>query len=192
MVKSRLGRASGLQATGPLTRRMNVKASPTQRVALADAVFIAYEAGWSGSARQRSKRPAMRLKIGGFRARGVRKMGVSGPTWDALLTKGLIAADGTLTKAGVEVGVEDFKERNGDKHPGVLAEENAGKRMSARRDKEEKVARAKRLLRGLKISEKRQGSIRLADHINENGLSLNALWLDDLIALGEGIQKLRN
>jgi hypothetical protein len=140
--------------------------------------------------RQRSKRPAMRLKTG-MRARGIRKMGVSGSTWDALRAKGLMTVDGVLTKAGVEVGVEDFKERNEGKHPGDLAEEKAGKRLAEHREKQEKVQRAKHLLRGLKLASKRGGSIKLADHINENGLDLRDLWLDDLIALGVCIENVR-
>ena len=167
---------------------MTVKVSPTQRIALADAVFVAYVGGWTGSMRQTSKTPQVRL--GSYR-RQRRALAVTGPTWDSLLTKNLIDVDGFLGKEAVEVGVQEYKDRHDGKHPGDVAREQAEAKVIKRQEEEAKVKRAKHLLRGLKLSTKRNNKILLADHITKNGLDMNSLWLDDLVSIGEGIEKLR-
>jgi hypothetical protein len=108
---------------------------------------------------------------------------------DEILSGGL-APGTTVTVSGLP---RRFGTADALMHEAVadLAEEKAGKRLAEHREKQEKVQRAKHLLRGLKLASKRGGSIKLADHINENGLDLRDLWLDDLIALGVCIENVR-
>lgn len=158
----------------------------TMKFALADAVYAAYKRGWNGEMRQRSKRPSARLTFGRRR----RPYTVGGQTWDALLARDLIKPDGTLTAEGVKVGEEEFTRRNDGRSANRAAEEERGKEQQEAQALQDKVNRAKHLFRGLKVTSGDGRGRNVSDRISTNGYSGN-LWIDDLLSIGEGIEKLR-
>lgn len=164
------------------------KATRTQAKALADAVKAAYDAGWEGSLRKASSRPSLRTY----------RSGISEPTRLAMEAKGLIewtekpARCFVLTAAGVAIGKEFYEERHGVSAE-TAAEGARRKKQAEEQVRVEKHRKAQRLFRGLNTAERRgaksksmSSRIKAAGPVNEVRLNM-----DDLIALGEGIEKLR-
>jgi hypothetical protein len=180
-----------------------IKASPNQAYALSLAVYGAYRAGWNGEIRKRSTRPFLKPSERFFRdrsdsgamMRGPRTRGggflVSPQTFQSLVTKGFVdGGTGKLTMPGIIAGEERY-----EKDHGRTAEQGASAHMLEDQAKEQaiqdKITRAKHLFRGLKVSRKVGGSRKVSDSIGRNGLPNNFFWLDDLISVGEEIEKLR-
>jgi hypothetical protein len=180
-----------------------LRASPNQAYALSLAVYGAYRAGWNGDVRKRSTRPYLKPSERFFRdrsdsgamMRGPRVRGggflISPQTFQSLVAKGLVdGGTGKLTKKGILAGEERY-----EKDHGRTAEQGADAHMLEDQAKEQavqdKIARAKHLFRGFKVTRKVDGSKKVSDAIARNGLPNNYFWLDDLIAVGEEIEKLR-
>lgn len=164
------------------------KATRTQAKALADAVKAAYDAGWEGSLRKTASRPSLRSY----------RSGITEPTRLAMEAKGLIEWTEkpvrcfVLTSAGVAIGKEFYEERYG-----VSAEQAAeGVRRKKQADEQaqlDKHRKAQRLFRGLNTAERRGAKSKsMSSRIKSAGPNNEVrLSMDDLIALGEGIEKLR-
>jgi hypothetical protein len=161
------------------------KVTDTQAQCLADSVRIAYRAGWRGN---------LRSKTAPQLAWGAR------PTAKALLAKGLVSLrDGyslrraKLTKLGVAVGEAEFKERYG-----VTSKEQADADAKAKQkedqERQDRIDRVKHLFRGLSLASTAgyHGKKKtMAAHIDYQGGGSIRMDLDDLLVLGEQIEKLR-
>lgn len=185
-----------------MSKTKPAEATPNQAYALSLAVYAAYRAGWNGDIRKRSTRPSLRPGQRWFKERGGGQM-MPGPnyskagylithqTFQALVSKRFVdGANGRLTMEGIVVAEEKFEDLHGR-----TAEQAANAHMLEAQEKEQqiqdKIARAKHLFRGFKISRSFSGSKKIADQITRNGLPPNLFFLDDLITFGEEIEKLR-
>lgn len=177
--------------------------SPNQGYALSLAVYRAYRSGWNGDFRRRSTRPFLkpserfvREQSGsGAMVRGSRHQGggflVTPQTFQSLVAKGLVqGGTGALTKEGIIAGEERYEKDNGR-----TANQGSDAHMLEAQAKEQaiqdKIDRAKHLFRGFTVTRKVGGSKKVSDSIGRNGLPNNFFWLDDLISVGEEIEKLR-
>ncbi|HXU00042.1 MAG TPA: hypothetical protein VN903_03575 [Polyangia bacterium] len=162
----------------------------TQKSVLAQAVFVAYRKGWNGKL---GSEYAPTLPEGTFS-----RVGVPLGTREACERRGLVEAvprspsstsyTWRLTKLGIEVGDAYYEKKHGEtaKKAGrvVIDQEKARRKAHADRKK-----RAKHLFRGLHRERGAKGKRTIAAAIDESGeVRLN---LDDLLVLGEEIEKLR-
>ena len=164
------------------------KPSTAQADYLADAVGRAYQAGWKGSLRERTApmiaRWASRPTRVSLRAKGLLEM------TDGARARGSLL----LTKHGVEAGEAAYEETRGG-----TAKEGADKAIRLRQEREQaeqdRKDRIKHLFRGLYL--KRQAGYgakskkgrSVAAHV-EHSSSIQ-MHVEDLLELGEGIEKLR-
>lgn len=166
-----------------------VKATRTQAKVLGDAVKAAYDRGWEGSLRKAGTRPRLETTYRG---------GVTEPTRLAMESKGLVEwtekprRGFVLTATGVALGEEFYADRHGVS-PKKAAEDVRRKKQQDEQARLDRIDRAKNLFRGLKTSEKRGArSASMSARIDAGGnMGEVRLSIDDLIALGEGIEKLR-
>lgn len=164
------------------------KPSSSQAHLLAEAVLIAYKAGWKGSMREK-----IRPSLPGW---------ATLPTISSLRSKGLVEpavegkrrSIGKLTIHGVAAGEETYKETYN-----ISAEDQADKAAKERQkidqDAQDRKDKVKRLFRGLYVDRQASYSAKgkkgrsIAAHIDRSSsIQMN---IDDLIVLGEGIEKLR-
>jgi hypothetical protein len=161
--------------------------SPSQADLLGEAVLTAYKAGWKGSIREKK---APRLPRWATR-----------PTTSSLRSKGLVQerregeypVEKRLTKYGIAAGEENYKSRFG-----ISAKEQADRAAKAKQEaaqkEQDRKERIKHLFRGLHVSRKVYGKSgkkarSVVAHLeNSSSIHLNS---DDLLTLGEEIEKLR-
>jgi hypothetical protein len=164
----------------------------TQAMALGDAVAAAYRRGWDGKV---GGKAAPQLPVGAWNYKGV-PLGTRRACQRKMLVKVEENPRGggrlwVLTEAGVAAGLADYAARNDGAHPKVAAKEARAKEAAKKRDRAAKVKKAKHLFRGLRRSRTAEnGSKAVSAAITENGEV--RLSLDDLLVLGEGVEKLRN
>lgn len=162
--------------------------SPTQAMVLGDAVMAAYRRGWDGKLPSEVRATPPVLAGGNWN-----RVGVPEGTVRACQRKMLVKQDEKwwrLTPSGVAAGIADYAARNGGAHPGDVAKREREEQAAKKKAREDKVKYAKRLFRGLHRSRTTEdGKRTIGAAITENGEV--KLSLDDLIVLGEGIEKLR-
>jgi hypothetical protein len=174
------------------TRTEYVPGKPTrsQSDLLGEAVLMAYKAGWKGSIREK-----VSPRLPGW---------ATMPTTNSLRSKGLVEprAEGEypvekrLTKYGIAAGEENYKLRFG-----LSAKEQADRaakeKQKIAQDAQDRKDKVKHLFRGMHISRgagfnaKKKGKRgrSIAAHIDRSSsIQMN---IDDLIVLGEQIEKLR-
>jgi hypothetical protein len=165
------------------------KPSSSQAHLLAEAVLIAYKAGWKGSMRENA-----RPSLPGW---------ATLPTISSLRSKGLVepAEDGKrrggykkLTIHGVAAGEATYKATYGISAEDQ-AEKNAKERQKVEQDAQDRKDRVKHLFRGLHVDRQASYSAKgkkgrsIAAHIDRSSsIQMN---IDDLLVLGEEIEKLR-
>lgn len=161
------------------------KPSPAQADLMCQALVDAYAAGWKGRFRENT---APRI------ARWVPR-----PTKVSMRSKGLLEMVGSkrdahlLTKEAIVVVEQLYKERTGQ-WAELVAEERRQRKQKEDQARQDRVDRAKHLFRGLSIKRGFRGastkrSRMMVTHIDHGGEV--RLRLEDLLELGEQIEKLR-
>jgi len=165
---------------------MDTKVTPTQSKILAECVKKAYDNGWDGSLQKTTLRP---------------KLGREGtePTRLAMEAKGLLewgksstnSGQFYLTAAGVAAGNDFYLKRHG----GTAEADAKIKRTKEQEEaqaEQDKVDHAAHLFRGLNSATRARGGTKaMSSRIKKRQWGEVRLSIDDLIALGEGIEKLR-
>lgn len=163
----------------------------TQESVLANAVYSAYKKGWNG--KLGSEHSPM-LAAGGFGyvgvPRGTREAAYRRDLVDRVLkSPQSVSYDWPLTETGVKVGDAYYEKKHG-RTAKMAARELVNQENDRRKTHRDRKKRAKHLFRGLSRERTSRGGKRsMASAIDESGeVRLN---LDDLLALGEDIEKLR-
>lgn len=162
----------------------------TQESVLAQAVYNAYRAGWNGKI---GTEHAPALFAGNYTRvgvpRGTREAAYRRDLVDRVLkSPQSISYDWPLTEKGIAVGAAYYEKKHGRtaKMAGMEVVQQQKARLKAHADRKK---RAKHLFRGLHRERGGKGKRSIASAIDESGeIRLN---LDDLLVLGEEIEKLR-
>ncbi len=163
--------------------------SAAQAMALGKAVAAAYRAGWNGTL-EADHSPV--LPVGNWNYVGVPE-GTRRACERKMLVKSVKnPGSGTkwpLTAEGVKAGVADYAARNGGAHPEADAKTERAAQAAKKKEREARVKHARHLFRGLRRSRATDGKKTMAAAIKGETVELT---IDDLIVLGEGIERLRN
>lgn len=164
--------------------------TPTQAAVLAEAVFDAFRRGWNGKL---GTDHSPLLGTGDWRRTGV-PLG----TRKAAERKGLVLIEQPgapgggriwrLSESGVKAGIASYQERY-DMHPRTRARELAETERDRQRKAAARVKEAQHLWRGLRLSSATKGSRSVSKAIT--GMGRLELTVDDMIAIGKDIEKLR-
>lgn len=162
----------------------------TQESVLASAVFSAYQAGWNGKL---GTPHSPTLFAGNYtRAgvpRGTREAAYRRDLVDRVLSSPQSTSyDWPLTEEGVKVGAAYYEKKHG-RTAKMAGTEVINAQKERRKKHAERKKRAKHLFRGLHRERGAKGKRSISAAIDESGeIRLN---LDDLLVLGEEIEKLR-
>ena len=162
-----------------------------QSMALGNAVWTAYRRGWDG---KMGSENTPFLYVGGWNVTGVplgtRKACVRKMLCEEVERRGSSGIWYWLTETGIAAGLADYARRHQGEHPKAKVDADAKEAKRKQEERKAKVKHAKHLFRGLKLERGAGGKKSISAAIDMDGeLKLN---LDDLIVLGEGIEKLRS
>lgn len=165
-----------------------MRPTPSQAQLLAEGVAIAYRAGWKGSMRENA-RPSLPKWAPQPTRLSLRGKGLLEPVDHEQSYRHLLK----MTKAGVEAGQDAYVEKHGVTAQ-MAVEKQQEENRKREQDAQDRVDKAKHYFRGFKLSRARFGDKSknaklVTGHIQASGRL--DLPLDDLLVLGEQIEKLR-